>query len=129
MSFLDGLFRNTVTDLEVSETEITTPEADIDIGFVYAVEAQLAPIELTLESHTLSDVAGKRFGVKLSENPSDGDAEDLTITVPDGQQIQEDGGAFGQSASFPQDSGAYREYICDAQGHWYLIARQAAADV
>lgn len=122
MSFLDNLFvRAGTPELLVAGTPISG-NAAIAAGLLYQVEGAGAEITLTLATSTLAAVAGKRIGVKVFSEDSEGDAGDVVVAVPGGMLIESDEGELASEVSFAGELGAYREWLCDAAGNWMLVA-------
>lgn len=119
MSFLDGLFEQTVPELPVA-AEVVDSSRVVKPGYLYRIAASDAAIVLTITPHAA--VAGQRFAVKVYAPTPTGPGGALTVTVPAAQQIEAGNGLLGSSFELPsQTLGLYREWVCDADGRWMLV--------
>lgn len=122
MGFLEGLFVETVPELPVA-TAIAGADATVEPGYLHRVAGSDDPIVLTMVSHTLAEVSGKRFGVKVYSSAPTVPGGVLSVSVPVGQQIEDDAGELGNVFAFDdQTVGQYREWLCDADGNWLMVA-------
>jgi hypothetical protein len=119
MSFLDGLFDQTVPELPVA-VDVVTADRTVEPGFLYRVAGRAAATTVTMASRP--PVAGTRFAVKVYTPAPTPPGGTLTVVVPAGQQIEAGDGALGAGVALPdQTLGTYREWICDDAGHWLLV--------
>ena len=128
MSLLDAIFKNAGAELVLADTPIVG-NAAIGAGLLYQVNSNDAPITLTLAPTTLAKVAGKRIGVKVFTESSEGEPDVVTVAVPDGMTIEGDDGIASDSSTFTADLGAYREWFCDNAGNWLLVSSAGATIV
>lgn len=119
MSFLDGLFEQTVPELPIA-VEVVTASRVVQPGLLYRVAGSDAAIVLTIAPHAA--VAGQRFAVKVYAPAPAPPGGTLTVFVPAAQQIEAGSGELGAGVELPdQTLGLYREWVCDADGHWLLV--------
>lgn len=119
MSFLDGLFVNTSTELGVAPGLITF-DATIEVGWIYQVGDSEGPCVLSLAPVPIADVVGHRVAVKVVR-----DGGGVMVIVPEGMTIEGDGGAVSGQVEVEHVAGNYREWICNASGLWLLVAGAA----
>jgi hypothetical protein len=119
MSFLDGLFVDTSTELGVAPGLITL-DATIEVGWIYQVGDSEGPCVLSLAPVPIADVVGHRIAVKVVR-----DGGGVMVIVPEGMTIEGDGGAVSGQVEVPHEAGQYREWICNASGLWLLVAGAA----
>lgn len=126
MGFLTGLFQQTVPELQVVAEPISD-DANVEPGFMYRIAGSDNPILLALRPHSNSEIVGKRFAVKVySYTPPTRATGTLTVTVPNGQLIEDDAGGLGTGVAFADAGstvGLYREWLCDSEGVWLLVNR------
>lgn len=124
MSTLDAYFSVVAScGLRVQQTP-AMGESTLEPGFVYLVEAADVNAIYGIAAHPIADVAGKRIALKVISAIDDPGL--LEISAPDGQAIEDDGGyiATGLVTVGSQVLGAYREWMCDPDGNWLMVALQ-----
>lgn len=121
MSLLDGLFEQTEPELPVAD-DVVTADASVEPGYLHRIAGSDDPITVTMIPHTLDDVAGTRFAVKVYAEAPAPPGGTLTIVVPVGQQIEANSGELGDGVVLAdQTLGTFREWLCDAEGVWRMV--------
>lgn len=122
MSHLDAYFTTRATRGLPVYPEPVPGETQIEPGYVYTYEGADVVAIFGIKPHLLRDIVGKRIALKcISESE---DPDELHVSVPDGQLIENDDGFLSSNATAGlQADGAYREWVCDPDGNWLLVVR------
>jgi len=126
MSFLDGLFTRSA-DIELSiAADPITADAYLTPGVLYLIEGSDDPITLTINGTALG-AAGKRLGIKVAAAAPTPPGGVLEVVAPGGMLIEADDGSRASTVALTQSIGNYREWLCDADGVWILVAGAPSA--
>lgn len=121
MSLLTGLFVQTTPELPVA-TPVIEADASVEPGSLYRVAGSDTDITIQMLPHTVDDVAGLRFAVKVFAAAPTPPGGSLIIMAPVGQQLENDTGQLSDSVTLVnQTLGTYREWVCDPDGNWLRV--------
>ena len=120
MGFLAGLYKVTVPELPVAAVVVDGVDATVEPGYLHRISGSDSDVTLTIAPLSLDAAANKRFAVKVYLTTATA-AGTLTILAPAGQTIEADSGELGDGVELDQALGTYREWVCDAEGHWLLV--------
>lgn len=130
MSALDAYFSVVASrGLRVQMTP-AMGESDLEPGFVYLVEGADENAIYGIIAPRIADVVGKRIALKVIAAAPSPPGGALEVVAPDGQTIEGDDGYLhsGLAVVGEQTLGAYREWLCDPDGNWLMVARELGAD-
>jgi hypothetical protein len=123
MSLLDGLFDGGGGDALTIASPRLTASATIMPRYLYELQGSDDDVSLTIVA-TLNEAAGNRIAVKVITEAPTPPGGVLRVLAPSGQLIEGDDGTLSSNAVFTgaQAIGGYREWHCDPNGNWIMVA-------